>query len=850
MTRIASTSTACIAPAALTDALLRWSGMVLLAAVVIVNEATLRVVEPDSTTFDWQSLLRLSVCGLCGLYGLIHLPGIHRCLLRFPGVCCLVFAAWAMATAPVAISPAYSFAACVALACAVLFAPAVLVRLGHETVIKTLIAAFLFFAAACWVAQFTKPELGQPEYLAQGQEPVWRLGGLTHPNGLGGFCALAIGCLGVLGIGGRVRWRWLAAPLAFFAITLWLTDSRTSQAAVSALVAVCVMRRLGPARLACAAALLAAAVLAAELASVDWSQWLVGAAREGDAEEVYSINGRTELWDFAIEKAARSPWLGYGFGSSRFLMSDFELFPAAHPHQLLLDGLLETGVFGVLLLVTMMLTQLYRLWAAPAAFADMVTVLVMISGLTETPIFNPVPEAFTLCWLIALFWRDVANPNSFCTPLTRSSARVGFQKRIQLRPTVPRNYVRAAQQCGKRHSTSEKVAGHVVLLTNFIPPYRVPVYAELARRVERLTILLSTPMESNRKWTPDWGQLDVRLQRTMTVQRPWRHATGFCDTLQVHLPYDTLGQLRLLRPDVIVSAELGFRSALSSLYSSMVRRTPLVLWATLSDHTEQGRGLGRHWLRRWLLPRAEAVVVNGESGARYVERYGVDRGRTFRVPYVALPGLFERLPATRPLKTAHRLLYVGQLIERKGLLPYVNVLTRWAADHPQREVAFDLAGSGPVEDELRQRTTPPNLQLRFLGERSYDQLADAYAAAGIFVFPTLADEWGLVVNEAMAAGLPVLGSRYSQAVEELCRHSLGEGMCCRRAEGASTGWTFRPDAPDEMYAAIDRALSASVEELNAMRVAARGAVARLTPEHAVDGLIEAIRAAMNKECHA
>ena len=51
---------------------------------------------------------------------------------------------------------------------------------------------------------------------------------------------------------------------------------------------------------------------------------------------------------------------------------------------------------------------------------------------------------------------------------------------------------------------------------------------------------------------------------------------------------------------------------------------------------------------------------------------------------------------------------------------------------------------------------------------------------GVLVFPTLADEWGLVVNEALAAGVPVLGSLYSQAVEELVRD--GEN-----------GWTFRPD---------------------------------------------------------
>ncbi|HEV3023762.1 MAG TPA: glycosyltransferase family 4 protein, partial [Pirellulales bacterium] len=358
------------------------------------------------------------------------------------------------------------------------------------------------------------------------------------------------------------------------------------------------------------------------------------------------------------------------------------------------------------------------------------------------------------------------------------------------------------------HSPAAKLPAHVVLLTNFIPPYRLPVYSELADRVEKLTILLSTPMEPNRSWQAEWGSLDVRLQRTCTVRRRWRHTAGFTDTLHIHVPVDTLGQLKRLRPDVIVSAELGSRSLLSTIYARRRPTTPIVLWLTLSDHTEQGRGRLRHALRRWLLARADAAVVNGDSGARYVERFGVDRHSIFRVPYTALPDVFQQLPASRPEEDAHRLLCVGQLIERKGLANFILALADWASLHRERDVSFDLVGSGPLRDDLQSIAVPANLSLRFLGERDYGALAEVYARAGIFAFPTLADEWGLVVNEAMSAGLPVLGSVYSQAVEELCRDGVN-------------GWTFRPDSRQDMIDAIDRALSTPAAQLDRMRVQAR-----------------------------
>ena len=120
--------------------------------------------------------------------------------------------------------------------------------------------------------------------------------------------------------------------------------------------------------------------------------------------------------------------------------------------------------------------------------------------------------------------------------------------------------------------------------------------------------------------------------------------------------------------------------------------------------------------------------------------------------------------------------------------------------------------------------------MNFLGECSFAQLSECYATSGILAFPMLSDEWGLIVNEALAAGLPVLGSVYSQAVEELV------------LEG-ETGWRFRTDVGDEMYAAIDRALTTPVDKLNDMRRAGRELVKPLTPEFVADRFLATIEAA-------
>jgi glycosyltransferase involved in cell wall biosynthesis len=383
-------------------------------------------------------------------------------------------------------------------------------------------------------------------------------------------------------------------------------------------------------------------------------------------------------------------------------------------------------------------------------------------------------------------------------------------------------------------SAAPRLDAHVVLVTNFIPPYGVPLLRALAARLGKFTVLISTPMESNRRWSPEWGDLDVRVQRTFTFRRSWKHPAGFSDVLNVHVPWDTLGRLRQLRPDAVVSAELGFRSAASALFTRWSRRTSLVLWATLSEHTEQGRGAARYLLRKWLVRQADAVVVNGASGQRYMTRLGFDPARTIHLPYSGLAHHFSRAPLERDATATRRLLCVGQLIERKGLAPFLTALARWAQSNPQRRVELALAGSGPIRPQLDAIARPANLSLEFLGERSYGELPACYASADIFAFPTLADEWGLVVNEALASGLPVLGSRFSQAVEEL----VDEGR---------TGWTFRPDLPGEMDKAIERALSVDAEQLAAMRPAARARVAQITPDACAERMLAALRLAIARK---
>ncbi len=379
---------------------------------------------------------------------------------------------------------------------------------------------------------------------------------------------------------------------------------------------------------------------------------------------------------------------------------------------------------------------------------------------------------------------------------------------------------------GKSRTVSGR-GRHVVFCTNTIAPYRLGPLKMLTTAIPSLTILLSTQMERDHQWSHYWSGLRVILQRSLSFGTSTRHPSGFNQSQIVHIPYDTIFLLRRLRPDVVISVEMGLRSVLSALYCAAVRSCRLVIWADVSEVTERGRGPVRILLRRWLIRRASAVIVNGASGRRYIEALGGLSEHIHEIPYTTDVDLFVRQAAVCQPAPPRRLLYVGRLITLKGLLPFLSVCIRWCELHPSRTIECMLVGDGELWGAIESLQTPNNLTIRLTHSIEYADLPEVYQRADVFVLPTLADTWALVVNEAMAVGLPILGSVHSQAVEEMVVDGIN-------------GWKFRGDDPEDSYRALCLVMDCPGDQLASMGKRARETAAAIGPEVFVSRVVEAI----------
>jgi glycosyltransferase involved in cell wall biosynthesis len=371
----------------------------------------------------------------------------------------------------------------------------------------------------------------------------------------------------------------------------------------------------------------------------------------------------------------------------------------------------------------------------------------------------------------------------------------------------------------------------VALVTNIAPPYRLPVFRRLAETPGwRLRVFTSAETEFDRSWSADAGGLDVK--RVPGLSRVLRGRT-------LHVPLGLPFSLCRFRPDVVVSGETGARTWLAWLYCRAAR-VPLVIWSYPS-RAEGRRVRGwRRGVRRFLLGRARVVIGMGTQAREALAAWGVPGERIHDAPNAHdAEGLRKALAAVDPdaarraLRAGlgcreHVVLFAGRLRTSKGV---AALLEAWDLVAPalRAEWSLLLLGSGPLEPEVRLAA-----QTRGRGEIVHvravpaAEVAAFYAGADLLVLPSLDEPWGLVVNEALAAGLPVCCSRLAGCADDLVRE--GE-----------TGWVFDPRAPEDFAAALMRALGSTERG----RIGARGRqlAARFGPDAMADGMRRAISAA-------
>lgn len=345
----------------------------------------------------------------------------------------------------------------------------------------------------------------------------------------------------------------------------------------------------------------------------------------------------------------------------------------------------------------------------------------------------------------------------------------------------------------------------VALINNIVAPYVHRVLTDYAAGGEdQLHVVSCADTEPGRHWHRS-GDPPYR-QHLLNTRR--FHLGG---NRNVYFGGDLDAVLDTIAPDVVLIG--GFTPTMLRAAAS-ARRRGLAVGISMDGWHGQDPGtrFGPHrWIRRRECGRADFAVAASEKASRLLQDYGVPSHRCFVVPLVpawdppmVLPDFYDR---------EYDLLWCGTINEsHKGVRLFAATVA-WLVAHGRRP-QIRIVGEGPHRGWLQQRLRNLGVQTRFDGYLQPPDLAGAFASARLLLLPSRREAWGLVTNEAMQCGTPVLTSRRVGAADEL----VIDGLTGCLEDRVPAGWGER----------VERLLR-QPDQWSALSLAARRAAAERTP---------------------
>jgi glycosyltransferase involved in cell wall biosynthesis len=295
-------------------------------------------------------------------------------------------------------------------------------------------------------------------------------------------------------------------------------------------------------------------------------------------------------------------------------------------------------------------------------------------------------------------------------------------------------------------------------------------------------------------------------------------------------------QLVRFAPDAVAIPGYSEAFALAAARLCRMLGIPAILMSDTHALSARDNRL-REFAKRQLLTLFDAALVAGAPHRDYLASLGFPRASIALGYDVVDNSHFARpaWPAASPLRTRDPYFFCcARLVPKKNIAFLIDAFARYRDTSRSHTWNLVIAGDGPLRDvlEAQAAATPCRHAIHFLGKLGYDDLPPVYRAAGAFVLPSRSEEWGLVVNEAMAAALPVLVSNRAGCARDL----VSEGV---------NGITFDPLDRDALAAAITRISRAGDANLAGMGQASARLIAGWNADRFATGLTQAAEAALS-----
>jgi glycosyltransferase involved in cell wall biosynthesis len=351
-------------------------------------------------------------------------------------------------------------------------------------------------------------------------------------------------------------------------------------------------------------------------------------------------------------------------------------------------------------------------------------------------------------------------------------------------------------------------AGKVAIVFNRIGPYH---YARLraAARVCDLIAIQGILQDETYAWNT------VEFDGKIPVQTLFSERETENQTLR-ELARRFTQTMRQIRPEVLLVPGWSSPLALISLNWCCRNRIPAVLMSE-STAWDKKRGAAKEWIKQRVVALFSTALAGGTPQLDYLKKLGMPTERVF-LGYDAVDNDYFRSACDKvrtrgtEVRQQFRLppkyfLASARFVEKKNLPRLLEAYTHYRKQNPKSLWHLVLLGDGPLKKKLESLVNELGLHdcVHFPGFKQYSVLPAYYGLAGAFVHASTTEQWGLVVNEAMASGLPILVSARCGCALDLVRNGIN-------------GFTFDPFSVDHLAACL--ANVARLDEQGRLRMGA------------------------------
>ncbi len=318
-----------------------------------------------------------------------------------------------------------------------------------------------------------------------------------------------------------------------------------------------------------------------------------------------------------------------------------------------------------------------------------------------------------------------------------------------------------------------------VIWTNFGPYHLARIQA-----VKRLFDVRAIELASDERLYRWWRREPDASAYTLT-QGAWEDQRGLFVARKLWQMLDEL------RPTVILVPGYADLPALCAAAWGRSHGAKTILMSD-SNYEDRPRGVLSELLKRTLVTLLySGGMVGGKRSASYLRRLGIPGEKIARAydvvdnHYFAAEAERRRVEAGQSERPPY-FLFVGRLAPEKNISTLLCAHARYLESCGSWPLV--IVGGGPLSEQLHEQAKEQiqSGMVVFAGHKDIHELPEFYAFAGCFVLPSTREPWGLVVNEAMASGLPVIVSSRCGCADDL-------------VEDGSNGFLFNPESASDLF---------------------------------------------------